>query len=55
MTCATAARTLCLDTPPCCCRLAAALSQANYGKDDEVAVLRVKAVYRELQLEELFK
>ena len=29
--------------------------QANYGKDDEAAVQRVKAVYRELQLEELFK
>ena len=29
--------------------------QANYGKDDEEAVQRVKEVYRQLELEALFK
>jgi len=29
--------------------------QENYGKDDEAAVQRVKEVYRQLELEALFK
>lgn len=29
--------------------------EESYGKDDEEAVQRVKAVYRELDLEALFK
>jgi hypothetical protein len=33
----------------------ASLRQDNYGKDDEAAVQRVKDVYRELGLEQLFR
>ena len=39
-----------LDCPPACPAL-----QENYGKDEEEAVQRVKEVYRQLELEALFK
>ena len=44
-------------TWPCASQLCAFMQviEESYGKDDEAAVQRVKEVYRQLELEPLFK